>query len=268
MNTDTRERVRNHIQSAMNDLIVRRTQTEPFDEALVAETKPFGYLLVPIEVWKGSKFERSFVTTLGQGIFEQIGKIIAEGTGAQAENQYERTIEINTFRSQTIDSIIQSQRGRRARGTPITIPNLSAELDQLASLRNDAYQSFTVRSDLYIRRTNGHEEFYSFKTVKPNIDQTAEAKKNLLLLKTADPNCDAYFGLPYNPAGDGNDYSLAEHSIPRKLFDMNDTRYVLIGSDLWNTIGDDPNTYGELMDIFAEIGQSTREIIRERYMEL
>ncbi|MFK3938002.1 TdeIII family type II restriction endonuclease [Alkalihalobacillus sp. NPDC078783] len=64
----------------MERLINRRVNIEPFDEKEIEAKNPFGFRLVPVEVWKGSKFERSFVTILGQGIFEQIAKIIAEGS--------------------------------------------------------------------------------------------------------------------------------------------------------------------------------------------
>ncbi|WP_433915338.1 TdeIII family type II restriction endonuclease [Serratia symbiotica] len=48
---------------------------------------------------------------------------------------------------------------------------------------------FTVRviSDLYFVR-DGIEYFFSIKTVKPNIDQTAEAKRDLLKLKVYNPD--------------------------------------------------------------------------------
>ena len=74
------------------------------------QNNPFGYRLVPVEVWKGSKFERSFVTSLGQGIFEQIAKIIAEGSGAEAKNQYVKEINLNTWQIEQIDSILKKQR--------------------------------------------------------------------------------------------------------------------------------------------------------------
>lgn len=268
MNTETKERVRLHIQAVMERLIVKRTVKEPFLASDIIEKNPFGSLVVPIEVWKGAKFERSFVTTLGQGIFEQLGKIIAEGTGATAVNQYDKTLTINTFRTETIDSIIKKQRAKPKKGEKKTIPDLAQELLLLASLENDKYEDVTVKSDLYIRRQDGKEEYYSFKTVKPNLDQTAEAKKNLLLLKAGDPDCEAFFALPYNPAGEGKLYTESKHSIPNKLFNMNDERFVLVGSALWNKIGDDDNTYAELLDIFREVGEVSAKRIQKEYFGL
>jgi len=264
MDARTRQRVRDHILNAMDRKIHNLTVENPFNEELVLTLNPFGGRVVPNEVWLGSKFERSFVTTLGQGIFEQLGKIIAEGTGAYAENQYTSVLTLNTFQTQTIEQIVERQGTVRTEN----VPDIQREIDNLLQLNIDSTIQVTVISDLYIRRQTGHEEFYSFKTVKPNKDQTAIAKKNLLYLKIAKPSCDAYFALPHNPAGEGNSYSAQSHKIPYKYFDMDNTNFVLIGSSLWNRIGQDENTYNELLEIFDEVGQVTRERIRREYFGL
>ena len=265
MNDITKMLVGEHILMAMERKIHDRTVANPFVERDVEIKNPFGYRIVPIEVWKGSKFERSFVTTLGQGIFEQLGKIIAQGTGAYVENQYRQVVTLNTFQTQTIEQSLERQsQGRRG----ATTPNITQEIEELRRLRIDSNINVTVINDLYIRRQNGQEEFYSFKTVKPNKDQTIAAKKNLLYLKVGIPACDAYFALPFNPAGDGHSYIEQDHKIPSKWFNMDDTNYVLIGSSLWNKIGADPNTYNELLEIFAEVGVVTRNRIRTEYFGL
>jgi len=265
MNEITKSLIYNHVESVMDRLIEKRTVLEPFLEEQIEERNPFGSSVVPNEVWKGAKFERSFVTILGQGIFEQLGKIIAEGAGAFAENQHDQNLTLNTFQLDTIVEFISNQRARLKKGEARQSPNLTQELVNIANLQTNRYQNITVKSDLYIRRPDGTEEYYSFKTVKPNLDQTAEAKKNLLMLRAANPNCKSYFALPYNPAGEGNPYVLAGHSIPNKLFNMADDEYVLIGADLWNKIGNDPNTYAELIEIFQKIGQVSKERIRTAY---
>ncbi len=89
--------------------------------------------------------------------------------------------------------------------------------------------------------------------------------RDLLLLRTTFPECEAFFALPYNPAGEGNPYGHCGHSIPRKLFDMDDTDFVLLGSSLWNKIGDNPNNYQELLTIFEEVGNLTSQRIRREY---
>src|SRR5699024_7543950 len=233
----------------------------------VERNNPFGFRLVPLEVWQGSKFERSFVTTLGQGIFEQIAKYIAEGTGAYAENQHKQEVVLNTFQNETIDNIISKQRQSTTRGkkNSINVPDLHEEIEYLQNLNTPSIIESIIISDLYVKRLNGREEFYSFKTVKPNIDQTAIAKKNLLSLRVSDKNFESYFALPYNPAGDGKSYLEAGHPLPKKLFDMDDEDFVLVGAPLWNKLGEDSNTYEELLKIFEESGERSTKWIRREY---
>ncbi|MGG5463293.1 TdeIII family type II restriction endonuclease [Clostridium sp. B9] len=270
MNIETKNKVEEHLRSVMKRILEKRTIHEPFNEEDIKNKNPFGYRLVPIEVWKGSKFERSFVTSLGQGIFEQIAKIIAEGSGAVAENQYVKSIRLNSWQIERIDNILDKQRKQRkiaknkAKDNSNRVKTINEELEFLRELETDRYQDVNVLFDLYIKRENGMEEYYSLKTVKPNLDQTETAKKDMLRLMTAEENSEAYFALPYNPAGEGEIYKLA-HSIPYKLFDMDNDENVLIGKDFWNKIGDNDNTYDELLDIFNKVGEEYIIKIKSEY---
>lgn len=270
MNIETRNKVEEHLRAVMKRIVEKRTVQEPFNEEEIKNKNPFGYRLVPIEVWKGSKFERSFVTSLGQGIFEQIAKIIAEGSGAIAENQYVKTIRLNSWQLEKIDNILEKQRKQKSnsksktKGNDVKVKTVNEELEFLRELDTDRYQEVNVLFDLYIKREDGSEEYYSLKTVKPNLDQTETAKKDMLRLMTSEENAEAYFALPYNPAGEGEIYKLA-HSIPYKLFDMDNDNNVLIGRNLWDKIGSDNNTYSELLDIFDRVGEEYIAKIREEY---
>ena len=271
MNIETKNKVEEHLKEVMKRILEKRTIQEPFNEEDIKNKNPFGYRLVPIEVWKGSKFERSFVTSLGQGIFEQIAKIIAEGSGAIAKNQYTKSIKLNSWQLEKIDNILEKQRKQRnaskkkVKDNSNKVKTINEELEFLRELETDRYQEVSVLFDLYIKRENGMEEYYSLKTVKPNLDQTETAKKDMLRLMTAEENSKAYFALPYNPAGEGEIYKLA-HSIPYKLFDMDNDENVLIGKDFWNKIGDDNNTYNELLDIFNHVGKEYIIKIKSEYL--
>ncbi|MNJ32746.1 MjaII restriction endonuclease [compost metagenome] len=133
------------------------------------------------------------------------------------------------------------------------------------TLENERFEEVTVLSDLYIRRPSGTEEFYSFKTVKPNLDQTERAKRDMLRLIAGDPTRKPYFGLPFNPAGDGNPYRSSGFTIPFKIMNLDQDESVLIGSKLWNKIGDDPNTYTELLQLFEQVGDVMTPKIRKDY---
>lgn len=263
MNQETKARIQHHMEPIMERLIHRRVVEEPFLEEEIAARNPFGYRLVPTEVWKGSKFERSFVTILGQNIFEQIAKMVAEGTGAYATNQHSTTFRINTWRNEKIEEILTAHRNSGLAGRR---PNWYEEIEELMALSNQNFTEVTVRFDLYVRRADGREEFYGLKTVKPNLDQTERAKRDMLRLITGyGGNVEAYFALPFNPAGEGVSYRYAGHTLPYKIFDMDRDPSVLIGREFWNKLGEDENTYDELLDVFAEMGEYYSNVIRRDY---
>lgn len=260
MNQATREKVHTILTDMLDRIIRKRTITEPVTEEAIQLGNPFGYLLVPFEIWKASKFERSFVTSLGQTCFEQIAVAIAQGTGAFAERQHKEDVDLNSWRIEEIENILRNQRANE------NIPNWIEEVTRILNLNTPRTQTIRVHFDLYIRRENGREEYYSIKTVKPNLDQTETAKKDMLHIKAAKPNAHPFFALPFNPAGEGNNYRSA-HSIPYQILNMDDTECVLIGRDFWNAIGADENTYNKLMHIFAEVGQIYSPRIRQEFLD-
>lgn len=255
----TRQAIIDILTNVMSEHVRKMTVTNPFNENEVRSKNPFGYRLAPIEVWKGSKFERSLVSKIGKNIFEKIAIEIARGTGANAEGQYSELLLLPTHRVEKIDEIVEDQRkGRRA-------PNWREDLEEILSLRNNRSQEVRVLFDVYIRRQNGTEEYYSFKTVKPNLDQTEIAKRDMLRLMAGKDNSEVYFALPYNPAGEGELYRRAKHTYPFKLFRMDEDPCVLIGSALWNKIGNDETTYNELLELFEIVGERFEDSINRDY---
>lgn len=104
----------------------------------------------------------------------------------------------------------------------------------------------------------GINHYLSIKTVKPNIDQTAEAKRDLLKLKLHDPSAKVYFGLYYNPYGKHRaDYAWTP---PKGIFDFSHDDVVLIGQDYWDTLGG-VGTYDEVLEIARQVGRETRPLI-------
>ncbi|MGH2137759.1 TdeIII family type II restriction endonuclease, partial [Enterococcus faecalis] len=73
-------------------------------------------------------------------------------------------------------------------------PDWNAEVNYINNLPlTGTQQIHRVISDLYFER-DGRANYISIKTVKPNIDQTAEAKRDLLKIKLADSSANVYFG--------------------------------------------------------------------------
>ena len=248
MQEETRQRIKARIREKMNAILERRIRELPADIRDIAQTNPFGSRLVPQEIWKGSKFERSFVTSFGQGVYEQIAYEIAVGSGAHAENQHAETVTLNTWQEEAINNLLSSQRG----STTPQQTDWNRELTEIVELDNPRHVDLETRFDLYVRRADGAEEYYSLKTVKPNLDQTEIAKRDMLRVCAAKPGSKAYLALPYSPDGEGNRYTW---TIPKKMFDMNNCPAVLIGGSFWNSVGADENTFAELLELFQEIGE-------------
>lgn len=261
MQEETKQRIRLRIEQKLDSILTRRVASLEMDMRDIAQTNPFGSRLVPDEIWKGSKFERSFVTSFGQGVYEQIAYEIALGSGAHAENQHGEIVTLNTWQEEAINNLLSEQRGS---ATP-QATNWQAELDRISSLDTPRRIDVATRFDLYVRRNDGSEEYYSLKTVKPNLDQTEIAKRDMLRISVAKPDCQAYLALPYNPCGEGNHYNW---TMPNKMFNMNNSPAVLIGAGFWNAVGNDENTFFELLELFEEIGEEYRLRINNEYLDI
>jgi hypothetical protein len=223
-----------------------------------ANNNPFQNLLLPKEAIFWSRFERSFSTSFGQRAVETISKYVALATGAEAASTQKVVDyslaegELNNIANH-IDALRNNVLGRA--------PNWDSDF-QLVQVPNPV-RSRIVRSnfDLWYQR-EGIDHYLTIKTVKPNIDQTATAKQELLRIKTAFPDCRAYFGMYYNPYGE--DRVLYDHSPPFKIFNMREDSVVLIGRDYWDTVGC-PGTYEEVLAITNGVSEEARRIM-EKYI--
>ncbi len=211
--------------------------------------RPFHEALLTKELITASAFERSFSTSFGQGPIEEISKIIAQEDCIECERQRETMVNVNKGANDEIGRIVSSLRSNDAN------PNWKNEVSRVAAFNKGDYIVRKVLSDLYIKRKD-EEIFISIKTVKPNIDQTEIAKKDMLLLKAHNSDFKTFLCLYYNPGGDKkSDYNW---TMPFKIFNMHKDECVLIGEEYWDFIGK-KGTYKELLKIFEQVGASTRK---------
>ena len=220
------------------------------------ETQPFHEALIPREIIIPAKFERSWSTSFGQKTVERIARIVVEDFGGEAEGQHTETMNIDVGVLQGIERYREQARSNQLRlGWEETIQYIDEN-----STITGSQEVISVTSDLYFRRIDT-ESFFSLKTVKPNIDQTMEAKLDLLRLhygRKNDSDC-LGFGVWYNPYGDGEPY---EWSQPFSVFNMDSDSVVYIGSRFWNTLGDQ-YTYNELLQIAASVGNKSLTMIQD-----
>ncbi len=244
MNKDTRSQI-SHILLDCVDRALQRTQKN-------RSHRPFHDALLTKKLVQASAFERSFSTSFGQGPIEEISSIIANANGFEVERQ--RNTHINVFKGaiDEIERICSSLRSKEK------TPNWKKEVQKVTAFSKGDTEVRRVISDLWLKK-NGVEHFISIKTVKPNLDQTEKAKNDMLLLKAHDPNFSVYFGLFYNPGG--SERSSYNWKVPSSIFNMHQDEVVLIGSDYWNFLGGQQNTYENLLQIFEEVGQITQQKI-------
>lgn len=222
-----------------------------------ANNNPFQEFLLPKDAIFWSRFERSFSTSFGQRVIEVVSKYLALATGAdEAATQRKVSYKISAKCLNSIDYHIQSLRSNRINRKPNWEEDLKSIEKNDENAINETGEGIF---DLWFSR-NGQDNYFSIKTVKPNIDQTAVAKADLMKVKSAYPSCNAYFGLYYNPYGD--DRALYNFNPPFKIFDMHADPVVLIGKDYWETIGGE-GAYQEILDIAESVSIQAKKIIDE-----
>ena len=218
--------------------------------------RPFHTALLSEEVIFWSRFERSFTTSFGQRVIEEIARIVALSNGAtQAQRQKVTLITLDEAWINGVSQHIQSLRDGTCQDQ-----SWDATLAQLRAIPlSGKTRQIRVISDLWWKK-NGIDYYASLKTVKPNIDQTAVAKEDCLHLALADSKCKAYFGLPYNPYGEAKtDYAF---NPPMGIFDFHKDSVVLIGKEMWDTIGG-TGCYDEILEIAKAVGTETKKSISD-----
>jgi hypothetical protein len=217
--------------------------------------RPFHSALLSEEVIFWSRFERSFSTSFGQKSIERISKYAAiYGGASEAESQRETTVTLPKAVLEAINQHIADLRSNKLGRAPDWTSDVAScnKRDKSSVIVRDR-----VISDLWWVK-DGKQNFMSIKTVKPNIDQTAEAKRDLLRLTCEDGGRRVYYGLYYNPYGEiKTEYNWTP---PNKVFDMQNDECVLIGEEYWETLGGE-GFYGELLTVAQRAGSRFAETL-------
>jgi len=247
MKDEYRTAIANEFLACVRNTIIRVREADGY--------RPFHRALLSENVLTWSRFERSFSTSFGQGVIERISKIaVLSGGASEAITQAQADIKISVNKLNGINYHISDLRNSSSgvRGC------WSRDVSNIQSI-NDGVEFVNDRviSDLWWKK-DGIDNFISIKTVKPNIDQTAEAKRDLLKLKMAFPSANVYFGLYYNPFGE--DKNLYSWAPPQRIFDFKNDPCVLIGKEYWDTLGG-YGFYEEILSIVESVGQQARAMI-------
>lgn len=254
--------IQSKIRNLMERVMDRVLNSDPFIVEKFRAEKPLYAALIPDEIFKGSHFERRFVTPFGS-VWEDLAVTAAEyGLGSGRKGV-------------TINGVIKEERLRRIseilnrlehpeRGISRIRPDWDTEL---AYIMEGGGESIPVQvmCDILAEDTLNHLKYaFEIKAPLPNSDQTKVSKEKILKLYAMEPRqvAGAYYALPYNPYGKRENYAW---SFPARWFNMREDEVVLIGNEFWEKIGG-MGTYDAFINAVNEIGTEYKERIYRDFL--
>jgi hypothetical protein len=236
---------------------------DPFIKEDHRAQKPLYAALVPDEIFKGSHFERRFVTPFGSA-WEKLA-IVAANTGlGYGEKGVSINGQVNSERLRRIQEVL-NELEHPEKGKKRVRPNWKKELAYVLEGKDEKLIPTTVICDVYVEdRKNNRKYAIELKAPLPNSDQTKVSKEKILKLYSMEPvKIDgAFYALPYNPYGKRSAYAW---SFPARWFDMKNDEVVLIGDEFWEKIGG-IGTYNAFISAVNDIGKEYKDRIYREYL--
>lgn len=263
-NPNVADGIKNVISELMNRVLENVLIRNPFIAEKHHAEKPLYAALVPDEIFKGSYFERRFVTPFG-GAWEQLASVVAKahfGTCVLGKN---------------IQGTILSERLRRIQEVLNSEDHATAKsIRRKANWNNDLEYVMTgggepipatVVCDLWVEDvTTGKAYSFELKGPMPNSDQTKVSKEKMLKLMAMNerPVEKAFYALVYNPYGKRENYAWP---FLKRWFDIDADNSLLIGNELWDFLGGE-GTYKHFIDEINALGTHYKEIIYRDYLNI
>jgi len=252
--------VTNMMDRVMNNVLIK----DPFIKEVHHSSKPLYAALVPDEIFKGSHFERRFVTPFG-GVWEKLAQVVA------LENHGHCTL------GQSVDGFVGKESLRRiqevlnklehnTKGEVKIKPNWSNELEYIKKGGGKPIP-VSVTCDIFINNDVTNTKYaFELKGPLPNSDQTKVSKEKMFKLLAMIPSQVnmAFYALPYNPYGKKKDYNW---TFPMRWFNMNEDESVLIGNEFWDLIGGE-GTYNSFITEVNKLGKDYKERIYREFLEI
>lgn len=262
-NSKMKTSIQDVIEELMERVMNRVLVTDPFLPEKHHAEKPLYAYLVPDEIFKGSHFERRFVTPFGNA-WERLA-VVAGNTGRGKATTQEKIIgNINAERLRRISEVLNKLE-HSTTGAKKIKPDWNKELAYILGGHSKKLIPTPVVADLFLKTKDGKKYAFELKAPLPNSDQTKVSKEKILKLYAMEPMVvnGAFFALPYNPYGKNKaDYAW---SFPARWFDMKNDEVVLIGDEFWDYIGGS-GTYNAFLEAVEEMGADYKERIYKEYL--
>jgi hypothetical protein len=245
------------VSELMDKVMDRVLFTDPFIKEQHYSSRPLYAALVPDEIFKGSHFERRFVTPFG-GVWEKLAQVVAEEHHGHCEISKTVTGEVGKERLRRIQEILNKLEHKN-NGEKKANPNWENELKYILKGGGKPIPTSVV-CDVFIEsKTTKLRYAFEIKAPLPNSDQTKVSKEKMfkLLAMTPAKVDHAFYALAYNPYGKREDYNW---NFPMRWFDMHHDKSVLIGNEFWDFIGGE-GTYEKFISEINSLGKKYRERI-------
>ena len=250
--------IRTMMDKVMDNVLLK----DPFIKEEHRTKRPLYAALVPDEIFKGSHFERRFVTPFGKA-WESLAVAAANKglgygvaghtiTGTVREERLRRITEV-------LNTLEHAEKGKKR-----TKPDWKNELTYVLAGGGEPIP-VTIVCDVYAENKSRSRKYaFELKAPLPNSDQTKVSKEKIFKLYSMEPRQvdGAYYALPYNPYGRKEDYAW---SFPARWFNMKEDEVILIGDEFWEKIGG-RGTYQSFIDAVNEIGKDYRDRIYREFL--
>ena len=258
-----KEAIQSVIKTMMDRIMHKVLVEDPFIKEDHKAEKPLYAALVPDEIFKGSHFERRFVTPFGN-VWEKLAIVAANKGIGYGEQKVSIKGQINSERlrriQETLNILEHSEKGKKK-----VRPDWEKELKYILEGKSEKLIPTTVICDVYAEdKTKNKKYVFELKAPLPNSDQTKVSKEKILKLYSMQPVQidEAYYALPYNPYGKRSDYAW---SFPARWFNMKNDDVVLIGDEFWEKIGGTA-TYKAFITAINEISKDYKDRIYREFL--
>ncbi len=262
MKKELRQAISSIIAELMDRIMDKVLYKDPFNSDEHKAKKPLYAALVPDEIFKGSHFERRFVTPFG-GVWEKLAVAAATVSMGEAKKGYTIIGQIKQGRLKRIQEVLNKLE-HKEKGKERVRPNWNNEINYILKGSGELIPT-TIVCDLFVKNTRTKEAYaFEIKAPLPNSDQTKVSKEKIFKLLSMENSIieNAFYALPYNPYGKKEDYNW---SFPKRWFDMNNDPVVLIGDEFWDFIGG-KGTYKLFINEINKLGKYYRERIYLEYL--
>ena len=263
-NKKIKEAIQNVVSTMMDKVMDNVLINDPFIKEKHHSAKPLYAALVPDEIFKGSHFERRFVTPFG-GVWEKLAQVVAIEAHGHCLMGHNINGTIGHESLRRIQEILNKLEHSTKNEDKLK-PNWSKELEYIKKGGGKPIP-VSVTCDIFIHNKKTDVKYaFELKAPLPNSDQTKVSKEKMFKLLAMDstPVNYAYYALAYNPYGDKKNYKW---TFPMRWFNMHEDESVLIGNEFWDLIGGE-GTYKTFITEINKLGRNYRERIYREFLEI